>query len=377
MKVPFFDRTRGDCAVEGELVEALRRLVTSGQYVLGREVEGFERRAVEYLGAAHAIGVSSGTDALLVSLMALGVGPGDEVICPAYSFFATAGAIARLGAQPVFVDVREADLAIDPEALARRVSPRTRAVVPVHLFGLAAPMDAIRQASGTAPVVEDAAQAFGARDGGRSVGTMGALGCFSFFPTKNLGGFGDGGLVTTEDAALAERVRVLRVHGGKPKHHHALVGGNFRLDALQAALLGVKLAGVDALTEGRRAHAARYRALFAEKGLLGSVELPPDTPEHTYNQFVIRVRDGKRDALRDALKEWGVGTEVYYPVALPHQPCFAHLGHRPGDFPVAEAAARDTLALPIFAELEEREVAYVVEGVARFFRDQFGGKNPM
>jgi dTDP-4-amino-4,6-dideoxygalactose transaminase len=367
-RVPFFDRTRGDAALEGELTGAFLRVLRSGQYILGGEVLALEQACAGYLGVRHAIGVSSGSDALALALLALGVGPGDEVICPAYTFFATAGAIVRLGATPVFADIEPDTYLIDPASVARCLSPRTRAVIPVHLFGQCADVDAIAALT-SAPLIEDAAQAIGAARGGRRAGSMGALGCFSFFPSKSLGGFGDGGLVTTEDDALADRARVLRAHGARAKHHHALVGYNFRLDALQAALLQVKLPGLEGLI-GRRAEiAARYAELFGEAGLLGEVVLPRTAAARaTYNQFVIRVLGaGVRDRLRGYLGERGVGTEVYYPVPVHRQPCFAALGYEEGSLPVAEAAARETLALPIFPELRGDEVEYVVEVVKGFF----------
>ena len=370
-RVPFFERTRGDAALEGELVAAFQRVLRSGQFILGGEVEALEHACAEMLGARHAVGVSSGTDALTVALMALGVGPGDEVVCPAYTFFATAGAIARLGARPVFADVEPRSLTLDPAAVARALTPRTRAVVPVHLFGRCADLTGLAAVAGAIPLVEDAAQAIGAElgSGGAKAGTVGALGCFSFFPSKNLGGFGDGGLVVTGDDALAERARVLRGHGARPKHHHAVMGGNFRLDALQAALLRVKLPGLGAAIARRAAHAARYDALFREAGLAGgALGLPEAAPGATFNQYVVRVHgEGVRDRLRAFLQERGVGTEVYYPVPLHRQPCFAELGQGEGSCPHAEAAARETLALPIFPELEAEEVGYVVEGVAAFF----------
>jgi dTDP-4-amino-4,6-dideoxygalactose transaminase len=364
--VPFFDRTRGDAAIEGELTAAFQRVLRSGQFILGPEVEAFERECAEALGVRHAIGVSSGSDAVLAALMALRVGPGDEIICPAYTFFATAGAIARLGAAPVFVDIDPSTYLIDPAAVAARLSPRTRAIVPVHLFGRCADVDALLALS-SLPIIEDAAQAFGAVHGGRSAGAMGALGCFSFFPTKNLGGFGDGGLVTTDDAALAARVRALRAHGAPAKNHHTDVGGNFRLDALQAALLRVTRPRVGAAIAARRAHAARYDELFGAAHLAAIVP-PPTSPEGTYNQYVIRVRGaGVRDRLRTFLADKGVGTEVYYPVALHRQPCFAALGLGEGSLPVAESAARETLALPIFPELTAAEIGVVVEQITAFF----------
>lgn len=378
-RVPFFDRTRGDAALEGELTAAFLRVLRSGHYILGREVEAFEEACAAYLGVRHAIGVSSGSDALALALLALGIGPGDEVICPAYTFFATAGAIVRLGATPVFADIDAVTFLIDPASVANRLSSRTRAILPVHLFGQCADLDALAT-HGDVPLVEDAAQAIGAARGGRRAGAMGALGCFSFFPSKSLGGFGDGGLVTTMDDALADRARVLRAHGARPKHHHALVGYNFRLDALQAALLQVKLPGLDALIARRAAIAARYAELFQEAGLAGPLGasgalkesplgLPHMGPGATYNQFVIRVRgEGARERLRAFLVERGVGTEVYYPVPLHRQPCFAALGGAEGSLPVAEAAARETLALPIFPELTADEIDHVVEAVRAFYR---------
>lgn len=365
VRVPFFDRTRGDAAIEGELTAAFQRVVRSGRYILGPEVVAFEGECAAALGVPHAIGVSSGSDAVLAALMALGVGPGDEIICPAYTFFATAGAVARLGATPIFVDINPSTYLIDPAAVAARISARTRAIVPVHLFGRCADIDALAALS-SLPIVEDAAQAFGATLGARKAGAMGALGCFSFFPTKNLGAFGDGGLVTTGDAALAARVRALRAHGAPEKNHHTDVGGNFRLDALQAALLRVTLARIEPALAARRRHAALYDQLFAAAAL-AEIALPEGGDGATYNQYVIRVRGaGARDRLRAHLTSRGVGTEVYYPVALHRQPCFAALGLGEGSLPVAEAAARETLALPIFPELTAAEIEIVVAEITTF-----------
>jgi dTDP-4-amino-4,6-dideoxygalactose transaminase len=367
-RVPFFDRTRGDAAIEAELTAAFQRVVRSGRYILGPEVEAFERECARALGVRHAVGVSSGSDAVLAALMALGVGPGDEIICPAYTFFATAGAIARLGATPIFADSDASTHLLDPASVADRLSPRTKAIVPVHLFGRCIDIDALRALT-SLPIIEDAAQAFGARDHlGRAAGSIGEMGCFSFFPTKNLGAFGDGGLVITGDDALAAKVRALRAHGAPEKNHHTDVGGNFRLDALQAALLRVTLPGVEAAIAARRAHAAQYDRLFREAHLRDI--LPPSSArDATYNQYVIRVLGaGVRDRLRTFLTEEGVGTEVYYPVALHHQPCFASQGLGVGSLPRAEAAAQETLALPVFPELEAREIAIVVEKIKDFFR---------
>jgi dTDP-4-amino-4,6-dideoxygalactose transaminase len=374
MRVPFFDRTRGDAAIEPALTEAFQRVVKSGHYILGAEVEALEAACAELLGAPYAIGMSSCTDALLASMMALGVGPGDEVICPAYTFFATAGSIARLGARPVFADVLPGCFTIDPEDAARRITPRTKGIVIVHLFGLcaaASPLCDLTRAAGLW-LLEDCAQAMGAEREGRRAGEVGALGCFSFFPTKNLGGFGDGGLITTSDPELARIVRAIRVHGSAPKNYHEIVGGNFRIDALQAALLCVKLRSFHAALARRRANAALYDALLLESGLAepgGPIALGDRHEGHSFNQYILRVRGvGARDELRASLAVAGVGTEIYYPVPLPLQRAVASLGHRQGDFPIAEAAARETLALPIFPELSEGEIRYVARGIEEHLR---------
>ncbi|WP_437588161.1 DegT/DnrJ/EryC1/StrS family aminotransferase [Sorangium sp. So ce1000] len=366
--VPFFDRARGDLAMQDELSAVFQSVLRSGHYILGPEVDAFESECAAYLGVRHAIGVSSGTDALLVALMALGIGAGDEVVCPAYTFFATAGAIHRTGATPVFADVLPGSFNLDPDAAARALTERTRAIIAVHLFGGCAPMEELLAIAGGRglPVIEDAAQAFGAERAGRRAGALGLMGCFSFFPTKNLGGFGDGGLVTTDDDELAERIRSLRAQGARRKHHHTRVGGNFRLDALQAALLRRKLPRLGALLERRREHAARYAALLGGAGLPLSL---PDTGAagHSVNQYIIRLEDASlRDPLRSSLAERGIGTEVYYPAPLHLQPCFAALGPPAGALPVSESAARATLALPIFPELTSEEVARVASAVRSF-----------
>jgi dTDP-4-amino-4,6-dideoxygalactose transaminase len=368
VNVPLLDLTRQYQPIRDEVMAAIARVCDSQHFILGEEVEALERELAAMLEVRHAVGVSSGTDALLVAMMACGVGPGDEVVVPVYSFFATAGSVARLGARPVFADIDPATFNLDPDRAAAALTPRTRAIVPVHLFGQSADLEPVLDAArarGIA-VIEDAAQAIGARYGGRPVGSLGTFGCFSFFPSKNLGAFGDGGLVTTGDDGLAERVRLLRNHGMQPKYWHHAVGGNFRLDALQAAVLRVKARHLAQWTEARQRNAARYRQLFAGAGL-EEVGLPVEAPgrDHIYNQFVVRVRD--RDRLRAWLSARGIGTEVYYPVPFHLQPCFADLGWREGDFPQAEAAARDTLALPIFGELTAAEQERVVDAIAAFY----------
>lgn len=384
-RVPLLDLTRMDDDLREELRQAFGSVLESGRYIMGPEVEALERECADYLGVRHAIGVSSGTDALLASFMALGIGPGDEVVCPTYTFFATAGSIRRTGARPVFVDCDPRTYQWDEAALEGAITERTRALVPVHLFGQAAPLRRaleLARERGVA-IVEDAAQAIGVACGGRKAGAWGDYGCFSFFPSKNLGALGDGGLVTTADDELAEKLRVMRAHGGKPKYHHAVVGGNFRLDALQAALLRVKLRRLEEAHQRRRANAALYRDLLCQADVVteevaeglppGRLGLPVEAPESIYNQFVVRVGGGARDALRAFLAEHGVGTEVYYPIPMHLQRCFAELGYREGDFPHAEAAARETLALPIFPELTREEISYVVDRIVRFCRGRLGG----
>jgi dTDP-4-amino-4,6-dideoxygalactose transaminase len=326
------------------------------------------------LGIPQAIAVSSGTDALLLALMALGIAAGDEVITTPHSFFATAGAIARLGARPVLVDIDPVTFNIDPDRIASAVTPRTKAILPVHLFGLSADLDPIVDISNRTgiPIVEDAAQAIGATYKSRQVGGIGAFGCFSFFPSKNLGAFGDAGLLTARDAASADRARLLRTHGMKPRYYHHAVGGNFRMDAMQAAVLRVKAPHLAAWTAARRANAARYRALFSAAGLDGAIGLPAEPPErvHIYNQFVIRAPE--RDALRTHLEQQGIGTEVYYPVPFHLQPGFAGLGYAAGAFPHAERAARESLAIPIYGELTAAQQEAVVSAIAAFVHRQVG-----
>lgn len=340
-------------------------MLEAQHFILGPEVEALEREIAAYSQCRFGIGVSSGTDALLVALMAIGLKPGDEVITTPYTFFATAGAVSRLGGIPVFVDIEPRTFNIDPNQIESKISARTRAIIPVHLFGRMADMDAIMEIAGRRGlrVIEDAAQAIGSEYRGRRAGSIGDQGCFSFYPTKNLGGFGDGGLVTTNDAGLAERVKMLRIHGFRSKYHNELVGGNFRLDEIQAAILRVKLKHLDQWTEGRRRNASLYRELLPP-----GLSLPPDdsTGRHIYNQFVIRYRD--RDALMKQLKDRGIGTEIYYPVALHLQECFKSLGGKMGDFPESERAAVETLALPIYPELSKEMLSFVVNAIKEFVK---------
>ncbi len=350
----------------GDLRKAFARVLDSGQFILGAEVAAFESEVAAYIGAKHAIGVSSGTDALLLALMALGVGPGDEVVTTPFTFFATGGCIARLGARPVFADIDPVTFNLDPARIS--IGPHTKAILPVHLFGQACDMRALREVAGDVPIVEDAAQALGASGDAGPAGVVGAFGCFSFFPSKNLGGFGDGGLVTTMDDELAERARVLRVHGAKPKYFHARIGGNFRLDALQAALLRVKLPHLEDWHVRRRANAARYTDIFA------AADLPPERltsptaiqERHVYNQYVIRT--DRRDALAAHLAQAGIATAIYYPKPLHLQHCFSHLGYSVGDLPVAERACAEVLALPVYPELGEDRVQRIAETVIGFLR---------
>jgi len=394
MRVPLLD-LRGQMApLRDEILAEIADLYDSTGYILGPRVQRFEGEAARYCGAAHGIGVSSGTDALLAAMMALGVGEGDYVLTTPYTFIATLGCILRLGARPLFADIDPVSYNIDPERMeevlrAPEYAGRVKAVLPVHLYGQCADMRRIGAlaAEHGIPVVEDAAQAIGAmcplEENGRRVwkraGTMGDAGCFSFFPSKNLGAIGDGGLITVNDAALAEKIRIIRVHGGSPKYHHAVVGGNFRLDPIQAAALSVKLPHLPGWHRARRDNAERYRALFSGAGLVdsGVVRLPVAVyagaaekdgidDYHIYNQFVIRVRD--RDALKKHLDEHGIGSEIYYPIPMHKQGCVAHLGVGELSFPEAEKAALCTLALPIYPELTPDMQAYVVEKIAEFYQ---------
>lgn len=374
MKVPLLDLKKQFASIEAEVRRELDEVLASQHFILGPKVEQLEAKCAAYCGAKHAIGVSSGTDALLLALMALKIGPGDEVITTPYTFFATAGCIARLGAKPVFVDVSPDTMNIDVDRIADAITKNTRAVLPVHLFGRCADMDRIGELARSRglSVIEDAAQAIGATFAGRGAGSMSDIGCFSFFPSKNLGAFGDGGLCTTNDDALATRMRVLRAHGSQPKYFHKVVGGNFRLDALQAAVLLAKLPHLDSWSASRAANAQAYCDAFKGQGLSapnGPVALPPATASGdrmVWNQFVIRAP--RRDALMEHLKRREIQTEIYYPRPMHLQECFADLGYKAGDFPVSEACAADALALPITPELPPDAIAYVVGAVAEFYQ---------
>ncbi|HEU5181553.1 MAG TPA: DegT/DnrJ/EryC1/StrS family aminotransferase [Candidatus Polarisedimenticolia bacterium] len=377
MAVPLLDLKAQYRTLEPEMGTALRRVFESQQFVLGEEVAAFEREISARLGGVHAVGVASGTDALLLALMALDIGEKkDEVLTSPFSFFATAGAIHRAGAKPVFVDIDPGTFLLRPELVEKAITPRSRAVMPVHLFGQMADMEALHSLASRhrLAVIEDAAQALGASSGDEGqaaqAGVSGTFGCFSFFPSKNLGGAGDGGLVTTRDAALAERVRSLRQHGEEAQYIHRSVGLNSRLDAVQAAVLRVKLAHLEDWNAGRAANARRYEALFREAGLAGEggpVTLPRTRPgaRHIFHQYVIRAR--RRDDLKTALKKAGIGCAVYYPLPLHLQECFAYLGYHKGDFPAAEAAAHEVLALPIYPELSAAMQREVVAAVADFY----------
>jgi dTDP-4-amino-4,6-dideoxygalactose transaminase len=381
MTVPLLDLSAQHRALEPELREAFLRVLRSGHFILGPEVERFEKMLAEFTGAKHALGVSSGTDALLLALMALGIGPGDEVLCPSFTFFATAGCVARVGAKPVFVDSDPVTFNLDLRDAERLITPRTRAVIPVHLFGQAADMDDVilLARSRGLRVIEDAAQSLGAMYGPRQLGTMGDFGTLSFFPTKNLGALGDAGALVTNDDDLFQRARILRVHGSEPKYYHRVIGGNFRLDALQAALLGVKLPHLAAYTAARQRNAALYAAqLGALPGVetarasgKGTALLLPATiagRSHIWNQYTVRVLQGRRDALRAHLTARGIGSEIYYPVPLHEQECFAYLGHRAEDFPVAHQLAGEVLSLPVYPELEPAAIGQVCDAIAEFLR---------
>jgi dTDP-4-amino-4,6-dideoxygalactose transaminase len=369
MAVPLLDLEAQYRPLRGEILAAITRVCDSQRFILGPEVDALERELEASMGVAHAIAVSSGTDAILATLMALGIGPGDEVITPTYSFFATAGCVARVGGAPKLVDIDPATYNVDPEAVRAAITPRTKAIIPVHLYGQMADMNALLEVANEReiPVIEDACQAIGSEYQGRQAGTLGAAGCFSFFPSKNLGAFGDAGLITTNSDRLAHELKLLRNHGAEPKYYHTRIGGNFRLDALQAAVLRVKLPYLGEWTEARRANAHRYDELFGAAGLRDIV-LPTEAPgrRHIFNQYVVRVPN--RDRVRTQLTERGIGTEIYYPVPFHLQECFATLGHQRGDFPNSEAAADSTIALPIYGELTLEQQQAVVAALGEALR---------
>ena len=386
INVPLLDLKGQYQSLAAEVIPVLASICDSQQFILGRYVTQFEQAAANYCRCRESVGVSSGTDALLLALMALGIGSADEVVTSPYTFFATAGTVARVGARPVFCDIDPDSFNIDPAAVRslleqgcerrggqlfnRHSGGRVRALMPVHLYGQCADMGALRQLARDydLKLIEDAAQAIGAdySDGARA-GSMGDIGCLSFFPTKNLGAFGDAGMCTTQDPELAEHMRVLRVHGSHPKYHHAFVGGNFRLDEIQAAVLGIKLRYLDGWTEARQRNASCYARAFERAGLTDRIGLPRVLPgmRHIWNQYVVRAP--QRDALKAFLSGHGIGTEIYYPVPLHLQQCFAYLGHRHGDFPQSERAAEQSLALPIFPELQAEQLQFVVERIAAFY----------
>lgn len=385
MKVPLLDLKAQYKTIKPEVDAALIRVAESQNLILGSEVDTLERNLEKYLDSKHALGVSSGTDALLIALMAIDLKPGDEVIIPTYSFFATAGVVSRLNAKPVFIDSEPVTFNLDPEKIKSLITKKTKAIIPVHLFGQSCEMDKIMEVADefNLKVIEDAAQSIGTQyKDGRKVGNIGHIGCFSFYPSKNLGCFGDGGLVTTNDTTLADKLRILRVHGGQPKYYHKIIGGNFRIDALQAAVLNVKLPHLDSWTKKRQENADMYTKLFIENGLAeteGKIEyddknkvLIPDPVYkkynlkyyHIYNQYVIRVQN--RDELRKFMAGNEIGTEVYYPVPFHLQECFADLGYTKGEFPVAEWCANDSIALPIYPELTGEQIEFTVNTIKKF-----------
>ncbi len=370
MNVPLLDLKAQYHVIKPEVLSAIEAVCDEQGFVLGPRVVAFEEATAQYIGSRYAIGCASGSDALLLSLMAMGVKAGDEVITIPFTFFATAGAISRLGAKPVFVDIQPDTFNIDPALIEQAVTPRTKAIIPVHLFGQCADMAAINEIAKRKKiyVIEDACQAIGAAQQGKRAGIFGDTGCFSFFPSKNLGGFGDGGLITTNDKALADSMAMLRVHGSQVRYLHEAIGINSRLDALQAAVLQIKLKYLDQWNEGRRRNAERYQQLFAKTKHADCVVLPPTRHGnfHVYNQFTVRVP--RRDELRAFLKEKGVGTEVYYPLPMHLQNCYRELGHQKGSFPLSEQAAEEVMSIPIYPELTEAQQGYVVDTIAEFYR---------
>lgn len=370
MKVPLLDLKEQNETLRPEIEAALGKVLDTNGFILGAEVAALEKELAEYCGAKHAIACASGTDALLLALMAYDIGYDDEVITTPYSFFATVSSVTRLGAVPIFVDIDPKTYNLDVSQIEERITDKTKAIQPVHLYGQCADMDALLKISEkyNVPVVEDAAQAIGAEDGGRRAGSIGDIGCFSFYPSKNLGGMGDGGFMTTNDDELAHKLNALRVHGSFERYYHKWVGLNSRLDGFQGAVLRVKLPHLDSWSDKRKANADYYRKLFTDAGLTEQIGLPfeRENVRHIYNQFVVRVPE-KRDELRQFLAENEIGTDIYYPVSLHLQECFKYLGYLKGDYPESEKASRETLALPIFPELKREQQEYVVEKIGEFF----------
>jgi dTDP-4-amino-4,6-dideoxygalactose transaminase len=370
MKVPLLDLAEQNTILRPEIESALGRVLDSNAFILGGEVKALENELAEYCGSTYAIGCASGSDALLLALMAVGVNAGDEVITTPYSFFATVSAITRLGARPVFVDIDPATFNLDVSKVEAAITERTKAIQPVHLYGQCADMAELNQIMGKhgIPVVEDAAQAIGADEDGARAGTMSDVGCFSFYPSKNLGGMGDGGFMTTNDDVIAKELFALRVHGSEERYYHKWIGLNSRLDGFQGAVLRVKLPHLDSWSNKRKENADRYRQLFTDAGLTEQIGLPYERENcrHIYNQFVIRV-PGKRDGLREFLTAADIGTDIYYPVPLHMQECFEYLGYREGQFPESELAAKESLAIPIYPELSVKQQEYVVEKIGEFF----------
>ncbi|MCX5660128.1 MAG: DegT/DnrJ/EryC1/StrS family aminotransferase [Planctomycetota bacterium] len=369
MTVPLLDLSQQHQSLLPELREAFEAMIVSGRFILGPHVEGFERKLADYCHARHAIGMSSGTDAILAALMALNIGPGDEVVTTPFTFFATAGCIARTGARPVFIDIEPTTFNLDPTLLAGALNARTKAIIPIHLFGQTADMGTIMRIARRAgvPVIEDAAQAIGARDGNDVAGAIGDMGCLSFYPSKNLSALGDAGACVTNNPEYNERLRIMRTHGEVSRYHHSYIGGNFRIDAIQASILSIKLPHLEKWTLARRANAKRYHELLEQDlPLVLPVEMPGRY--HVYNQYTVRVPGGRRDELRRHLAAHGIGHEVYYPVPLHLQKCFEHLGHQVGDFPQSERAAQEVLSLPIFPELQRSQQDEVIRVIREFYR---------
>jgi dTDP-4-amino-4,6-dideoxygalactose transaminase len=373
--VPMLDVNRENSKLAKELDAAMAEVSRSGAFVHGPACHKFEAEMANYCGAKHAIGCASGSDALLLALLALEVGPGDEVIVPSFTFFATASAVWRLGAKPVFADIVPDTFNLDPADVLYKISTATKAIIPVHLFGQCADMNEIRQIATAArgiPIIEDSCQAIGATYHGVRTGSLGKAACFSFYPTKNLGGFGDGGLITTDDAELAGKLRVLRDHGQQPRYYHHFVGLNSRLDAVQAAVLSVKLPQLDSWAAARTRHAEQYRMEFGRRGLGATLVTPTvaDDCHHVWNQYTVRVNNGRRDALQKFLADRKIGSAVYYPVPLHLQKCFAALGYEEGSLPVTEQACREVLSLPVYPELTEAEQGIVIDAVTAFCQSQ-------